>query len=63
MATMPDWTSSRMPKGSRIRRKSASLSDVADGLDGDALVGDVDDLGPEQLDGVEDLAAGRGVGA
>ena len=62
MATMPDWTSSRMPKGSSTLRKSASLSALPVTSIGDGVGGDVDDLGPEQLDGVEHLAAGLGVG-
>ncbi len=55
MATMPDWTSSRMPNGSTTFRKPASLSDVAGDLDGDGVGSDVDDAGLEQLDGVEHL--------
>ena len=58
MATRPDCTSSRMPNGSSTRRKSAILLGVADDLDGDGVGGDVDDLGAEELDGVEHLAAG-----
>ena len=36
------------------------LGGVAGHLDGDRVGGDVDDLGAEQLDDVEDLAAGLG---
>ena len=62
IATMPDWTSSRMPKGSSTREEVLELVGVAGHLDRDGVGGDVDDLGPEQLDGVEHLAAGVGVG-
>jgi hypothetical protein len=48
-ATIPDWTSSLMPNGSRTRISASSLSDV-------------DDLRAEQLHGLEDVRSGREVG-
>ena len=62
MATTPDWTSSRMPNGSTHLQEAGQLLGVAGDLDGHGVGGDVDDAGLEQLDGVEDLAAGDGVG-
>ena len=52
-----------MPNGSSTRRKSRELVGVAGDLDGHRVGRDVDDLGPEQLDRVEHLAARGGVGA
>ena len=56
-ATMPDWTISRMPNGSSTRTSAASLSRVPVASIGDGVGGDVDDLGAEQLHGLEDVAA------
>ena len=54
-ATMPDWTSSLMPNGSSTREQRVELVGVAGRLDRDGVGGDVDDLGAEQPDGLEDV--------
>ena len=60
-ATRPDWTSSRMPYGSNRSSSASSLAGTADGLDCDHLRGQVDRLGAEQLDDLEQLATGLAV--
>ena len=62
-ATIPDWTSSRTPKGSSTAQQGLHLVELAGALDGEAVRGHVDDLGAEQLCGLDDVRAGRGVGA
>ena len=62
MATMPDCTSSRMPNGSRTAQEVGQLVGVAGDLDGDGVGGDVDDLGPEQVHGVQHGAPAGHVG-
>ena len=49
-------------EGLQHAQQVGELVGVADGLDGDRVGGDVDDLGAEELDGVEHRAAGGGVG-
>ncbi len=61
MATMPDCTSSRMPNGWSTARHAASLSVLPVTSMVTASSVDVDDLGLEQLDGVEHLPTGVGV--
>ena len=58
-ATMPDWTSSRMPYGSSTRTSASSLSRVPVASMVTASGATSTDLGPEQLDDLQDLACGR----
>src|SRR6478609_3355401 len=49
-------------EGLQHAQQVAQLVGVADGLDGDGVGGDVDDLRPEELYGVEHLTAGLRIG-
>ena len=62
MATVPDWTISRMPNGSSAASRASSLPGPPVASMTTVSGHDVDDVRAEQLDDLEHVGALRGVG-